>query len=108
MKKVHVIPHGFYIYIVAKVEGETVLRAEQDRGHAQVASNLYEEIGDRALVRVLGGGCLDFNPRIDDRKMWNEIHISGGSGSFGREPDRELTVKLLQETFPNHKVVVQK
>lgn len=97
-------------FIVAKVTGKDgmkiVVRAsnEMGNGHYKIFHALQQEVKEarqRCLtVECIGGGTLD-----TDYQNW--ISIYGSSGSYGREPDRKETLRILEEVYPKFKVNIE-
>lgn len=89
---------GGYKYIVAEVSDEKgnkkpLVRANESCGyHADILKKVKMETG--LFARCLGGGRIQIDPENKTIRIWNQ------SVDFGREPDRQLTVKMLQEAFP--------
>lgn len=62
------------------------------------ASVFHRDIGVAYGVQVGGGGWLE----IDHGKR--KVVVGGTSTQFGREPDRGLTLALLEEALPGYQV----
>lgn len=54
----------------------------------------------KGSVKIIGGGRINFYP------LEKEIVIYGFSASCGEEPDREITKKILGETFKDFTVKI--
>ncbi len=75
-----------------------MVRADKScRYHKEILEKVRTETGLHA--RCLGGGRIAIDP---DAKT---IRIGDYSSDFGKEPDRQLTVKMLQEAFPGWTVI---
>lgn len=55
----------------------------------------------KGSVKIIGGGRINFYP------LEKEIVIYGFSASYGEESDREITKKILQETFNDFSVKIR-
>ena len=81
--------------------GKYVLGRDKNTGEMKlVFDNRYfthEKIGEAYNLDVLGGGKMIIDP--ENKK----IEVFGASKIFGKEP-RDITIKALQEGFPNYKI----
>lgn len=70
------------------------------RGHNDILDICrYQELGKLSLdIKGVGGGTIDID------KINKEICLSSKSTSFGPEPDRTFTTKVLQEAYPDYTV----
>lgn len=59
------------------------------------SAHFHRDIALRYRLRARGGGWLELNAT---RK---QIQLSGRSQAYGREPDRELTRRVLLTAFPD-------
>ncbi|MBI4875202.1 MAG: hypothetical protein HY822_11275 [Acidobacteria bacterium] len=59
------------------------------------SAGFHRDLALRYRLRARGGGWLEWNAT---RKC---IRLSGRSQAYGREPDRELTRRVLQTAFPD-------
>lgn len=105
LQEVTIDPRGNYKFIVANVtdgNGGTkmVVRANQNcKYHGDILAVLRREMRPLGLnVHCIGGGNIKISP---DAKT---IHISDYSSIFGKEPDRQQTVRMLQAAFPEFQV----
>ncbi|MDO8495868.1 MAG: hypothetical protein Q7S43_00225 [bacterium] len=105
LRDVRIDDRGGYKFIVAKVsDGVTeklVVRADENCGYHRDILRLLRVEAPEFRISCIGGGGISINP---DRKT---IVISGSSGDFGREPDRNNTVKMLREAFPDFEVNIK-
>lgn len=97
--------HKFIVAKVADGKGsKMVVRAsnkENGHTHYQIFYALQQEVEPRGLtVECIGGGTLD-----TDSKNWISIYET--SESYGREPDRKQTVRILEEAYPKFKVNIE-
>ncbi|MCS7044508.1 MAG: hypothetical protein NZR01_17115 [Bryobacteraceae bacterium] len=92
-----VLPHP-----LAAAEGKFVVGLREDGGRLAVVFDpsqvLHSLIGERHRLRVLGGGWLAVDPALRSVVIWGE------SGQFGREPDRRLTVRVLEAALAGYTV----
>lgn len=97
--QVKIDPRGGYKYIVVKVsdeKGRKKLLVRADKRcfmHINILEMVHREIGLSACC--IGGGRIAIDPDAKTIRVW------GCSGDFDREPDRQLTVKILQDSFPD-------
>ena len=63
---------------------------------ARDAQTLSASVGE-----VLGGGFASVNPKE------KKIALSGKSVTYGREPNRDLTAKLVRDAYPDWNVVFE-
>lgn len=113
LREVVIDPSGDMKFIVATINGcddyrnKLFIRASklyQDHRSNLFALNYEMEnmrrFANRAARAVcIGGGRITINPKK------KTILIYGESGDFGKEPDRQQTVKMLQAAYPKFKVV---
>ena len=75
-----------------------------DSGHLVVvfdeSAAFHRDIASRYRLRPRGGGWLD----LDSSKK--RIRLSSCSQAYGREPDRDLTRRLLSVAFPEFSCAV--
>ena len=93
-----------YIVVeLSNVKGETkiVMRGSKDiKSHADILEWLEAQTAATSLgVTCIGGGRL----KIDHQAKTIEVHDY--SDSFGREPDRQQTVRMLESAFPEFRTV---
>lgn len=104
--EVVVDPSGGYKFIVAKLtdsngKEKLVVRAMEEHCdyHDDILNWLKREVSSSGLKTFcIGGGRIEVSP---DEKI---IRIWGESGAFGKEPNREETVRMLQAAFPEFQV----
>lgn len=95
---------GYRKFIVAQLTlGEstkTILRTGDSYGaHKDILVALWEGLrGSDIKANCPGGGFIMVNR---DQKT---IDLSGYSVAFGREPDRQETVRLIQAAYPDFTV----
>jgi hypothetical protein len=93
---------GYKFIVVCVVKPETkeeklVVRAHQDCEYHRdiLAWFKNEELqGSSLKCGCVGGGRIRINTSDKTVEIWDS------SGDFGEEPDRTLTVTMLQEAFP--------
>jgi hypothetical protein len=99
-----------YKFIVVRVinienqQNKTIIRARQDcKYHRDILAWFKEqELGGTGLRSgCIGGGRICFDHENKTIKIWDY------SGDFGKEPDRALTVAILQEAYQGYVVSEQ-
>lgn len=107
VKPVLIDPEGGYKFIIVEVidlvgERKRVVRAsESPRYHAEILRDMkLYELKDGLTAICVGGGRIVVAPVAKIIEIW------GRSGDFGKEPDRNETVRMLQEAFPDFTVTV--
>lgn len=104
--EVVVDPSGGYKFIVAKLIDDNggeklVVRAKEEHCdyHDDLLSWLRREVSSSGLKAFcIGGGRIKVSSDEKTIRIWNK------SGAFGKEPDRERTVRMLQAAFPEFNV----
>lgn len=103
--EVRIDSRGGYKFIVAELTDSNgakrlVVRADQGCDyHRDILAGLRQEVRSLGLgARCIGGGQISIDP--DAKK----ISIRGSSGDFGVEPDRNETVRMLKEAYPEYQV----
>jgi len=108
--KVVVAPKDNFKFIVAELLDENdgkelVIRAnteERCKFHVNILDLLIQEVRLCGLrVRCVGGGFITINSET------KTIRICDDSGQFGKEPDRQETVRMLQVAFPDYQILAQ-
>lgn len=82
-------------FIVAMIGDQMVLRAYagfEFEYHMDHLSELQKEFPE---AKCLGGGEIKLN------HYHKSVKVSGQSVSYGKEPDRKETVRLIQEEYPD-------
>ena len=106
LRNVIVDEGGFFQYIVAIATDvqwieKIVMRSNKnDSHHGMIFYKLQQEIKqDIDLcgleLKCVGGG------KIDIHRKTKTFHVYRFSESYGKEPDRKETIRLLQEAFPD-------
>jgi len=99
-----------YKFIVVRVvdteakEEKFIIRAHQNlQYHRNILAWLKEqELGGTGLKSTcIGGGRIRFDHENKTIKIWDR------SGDFGKEPERALTVAILQEAYQGYVVSEQ-
>lgn len=105
LQEVVIDPSDGYKFIVANVtdgNGGTkmVVRANQDcKYHRDILAILRREVRPFGLdARCIGGGRIEITPEAKTIRIWDD------SGDFGKEPNRQQTVRMLQAAFPEFQV----
>lgn len=95
---------GGYKYIVIEVSNEAgnMRRIVRGNAHMEYHRDIYEEVCRQFpaawRARCIGGGRITVNQRKRTAAIWDS------SGSYGLEPDRAETVRMLQRAFPGFEV----
>lgn len=104
--EVVVDPSGGYKFIVAKLtdnngEEKLVVRANKDCNyHNHILEMLCREVQQNGLkTYCIGGGQIQVNPEAKTIFIWDD------SSAFGKEPDRQETVRMLQKEFPESQII---
>ena len=105
LQEVVIDPRDGYKFIVANVtdgNGGTrmVVRAKRDcQYHNDILAILRREVRPLGLnAHCIGGGYIKISPEAKTIRIWDD------SGVFGKEPDRQQTVRMLQAAFPEFQV----
>lgn len=105
LQEVDITPDGGYKFIVANVidgndKSKLVVRANRTCDHhCDILAILQREVRPHGLyTKCVGGGRIKIN--LDAKT----IHIWDYSDVFGKEPDRQQTVRMLQAAFPEFQV----
>lgn len=92
-------------YVVAKItdtnnNSKIIVRGGRPgEYHEMIAIKTKKAMDPCITLEFLRGGYIDMLP------IEREICLSGSSAYFrGQEPNRELTISLLQEAYPDYKV----
>lgn len=101
LKEVEIILNEKFNFIVARVDDHTgsklVMRANQGLPrHRDIVENLRKET--ELFVYCVGGGSMCIS------KVTKLLIIFGESEQYGREPNREETVKMLERRYPGFEV----
>ncbi|MCI0533579.1 hypothetical protein L0Y49_05175 [bacterium] len=103
---VSIDPSGGYKFIVAKITDgsggqKLVIRANgQCDYHRDILEDLRDQING-LNASCIGWGRIEHDPDAKTIKIWDS------SGDFGGyEPDRDETVRMLQEAYPDYEVTV--
>ena len=96
---------GGYKFIVVQLtdgggEKKLIVRANENcEFHADIFDELlrHEDL-DTLSPKCVGGGNIEVDPEE------KRIRIRSSSSRYGREPDRQLTVRMLQVAFPDYQV----
>src|SRR3989344_4238136 len=90
--------YKFIVAVITDTDGAKLLVVRADEScsyHRDILSKLRYEVRPLGLdARCIGGGQISINPETKN------ISIRGSSGDFGVEPDRNETVRMLQEAYP--------
>ncbi|MDO8482682.1 MAG: hypothetical protein Q7S86_02600 [bacterium] len=105
--EVVVDPEDNYKFIVVELTDvnsnkRLVVRAKARPGfkyHSDILDLLCHDVFSSGLkARCIGGGSIEINSQVKTIYIWSY------SGDFGREPDRQETVRILQVAFPEFQV----
>jgi len=107
LQEVAIDPRDGYKFIVAIVSdgngnARKVVRANQDCVlHHEIYALLRQEVKSldpNARCSCIGGGRIEIDLDVRTIKLWAD------SGEFGKEPDRQETVRILSGAFPEFQV----
>ena len=105
LKSVIIGPPTCYLYVVCRVtegiKSRVLFRAQPCEPYSDdndLIRAVEDEVPVTWIIDCIGGGQMCFYQDIKTIKLW------GKSFEYGKEPDRQQTIKLLQEAYPDFQV----